>query len=298
MAEPDDWDDYRLFAALAETGSVRGAAARLGTSHSRLSRRLTAFETRLGAQLFERGTHGFRLTEAGELLRADVERARSALDAGRRRLTGIDERMEGPIRVTLPDILLVNLLLPTVRAFRDAHPAVEIELDVTYAASDLNRREADVAIRMVHLDAAPPPSLVGRKVATSHACGYAHPDYLAEHDLADPSGGAVWLGWAADDDGAWLSKTAHPRLPVAYSINHAEMQRHAARAGLGLAYLPCIIGDTDPDLVRVPGTEPMPARDVWVLTHGDLRQTARMRAFRDASTKAIRAATAKLEGRS
>ena len=297
MPEADDWDDYRLFAALAETGSVRGAAAMLGTSHSRLSRRLTAFEARLGAQLFERGTHGFTLTEAGELLRADVGVAREALDRGRRRLTGIDERMEGPIRVTLPDLLLVNLLLPTIHAFGNAYPSVEIELETTYAASDLNRREADVAIRMVHLGTAPPANLIGRKVATSHACGYAHPDVLTAHDLGDPNGGAAWLGWAEDDDGAWRAGTSRPHLPLRYRINHAEMQRHAALEGLGLAYLPCIIGDTDPALVRVPGEVPRPARDIWVLTHEDLRQTARMRAFREAATEAIRAARGRLEGR-
>ena len=297
MQDRDDWDDYRLFSALAETGSVRGAAARLGTSHSRLSRRLSTLEARLGAQLFERGTHGFILTEAGALLREDVAAAHEALDRGRRRLTGIDERMEGPIRVTLPDLLLVNLLLPAVRAFGNGHPAVEIELDATYAASDLGRREADVAIRMVHLGASPPQSLVGRRVATSYACGYAHPALLAAHDLADPDGGASWLGWAEEDDGAWRAKTSRPHLPLRYRVNHAEMQRHAARGRLGLAYLPCIIGDTDPDLVRVPGETPAPARDIWVLTHEDLRQTARMRAFRDAATEAIRAAAGRLEGR-
>ena len=205
--------------------------------------------------------------------------------------------MAGPIRVTLPDLLLVNLLLPTVRTFRAAHPAVEIELDVSYAASDLERREADVAIRMVHLDESPPASLVGRRVATSFACGYGHPDYLGAHALSDSDGGAVWLGWAEDDDGAWRKKTAQPALPLGPRINHAEMQRHAARAGLGLAYLPCLIGDTDAELVRVPGAEPKPAREVWVLTHGDLRQTARMRAFRDAATDAIRAAADRLAGR-
>ena len=296
MDMQEDWDDYRLFAELAHRGTVRGAAAVLGTSHSTLSRRLSAMEARLGAQLFERGTHGFRLTEAGETLLASVERAGEALDEGRRRLTGIDERMAGPIRVTLPDLLLVNLLLSAIEAFREAHPAVEIELDVSYDAFDLNRREADVAIRMVHLGTSPPPSLVGRKVATSYATGYGHPDYLATHDVTKPDGGAAWLGWAVNDDGAWREKTSHPHLPLCYRINHAEMQRHAAREGLGLAYLPCIIGDTDPDLVRLPDAEPKPARDVWVLTHADLRETARMRAFRDAMTDALRKGRHRLEG--
>lgn len=295
---PDtNWDDYRLFAALAKTGSVRRAAGLLGTSHSTLSRRMSELEAHLGAQLFERGTHGFRLTEAGEVLRANVGDAGAAIDRGNRQLTGLDDRMSGPLRATMPDLLAFYLLLPAIGTFQEAHPDVELEIDISYTAHDLDRRDADVAIRMVHVGASPPLSLVGRKVAVSHATGYASRSYLGRYDLDDPDGGAAWLGWAADDDGEWIARSSHPHLPKVMALNHAELQHHAVRSGLGLGTLPCIIGDTDPDLVRIADVEPRPARDIWVLTHEDLRSTARMRAFRDAMVEAIKERSDALAGR-
>ena len=295
---PDkNWDDYRLFAALAATGSVRRAANRLGTSHSTLSRRMSELEARLGAQLFERGTHGFRLTEAGQVLRSSIDEAAAAIDRGNRQLTGLDDRMSGPLRATMPDLLAFYLLLPAIGTFREVHPDVELEIDISYTAQDLDRRDADVAIRMVHVGASPPQSLVGRKVAVSHATGYASRSYLERYDLDDPDGGAAWLGWAADDDGEWIAHSSHPHLPKAMALNHAELQHHAVRKSLGLGYLPCIIGDTDPDLVRIADVEPRPARDIWVLTHEDLRSTARMRAFRDAMVDAVRERSGALAGR-
>lgn len=293
----DDWNDYRLFAELARIGSVRTAAARLGTSHSTLSRKMSALEAKLGVALFERSTRGFGMTEAGTTLLASVERAGVAIDDGRRALDGADARMSGPLRVTMPDLLAYRLLLAAVRAFAETHPAVAIEMDVSYAKSDLARRQADVAVRMVHIGQSPPPNLVGRHVAASFATGFASPAYLAAHDLGDPDGGAAWLGWAPHEDGRWIQTTSHPHLPLRMSLNDAELQRHAAGAGLGLAYIPCITGDADPGLARVPGSIPIPARDVWVLTHEDLRETARMRAFRDAVSDVLRSARDRLEGR-
>lgn len=291
-----DWDDYRLFATLARSGSVRRSASELGISHSTLSRRLAAFEKRTGAQLFERGTHGFKLTEAGGLLLERVDDARAALDAGHRALDGIDARMAGPLRVTMPDFLAYHLLLPAIEAFARAHPRVEVELDVSYDASDLVRREADVAVRMVMVGESPPDMLVGRKVGVSHATGYATPDYLVQNDPDVPNTSARWLGWAPDDDGVWTANTSHPRCTTVGSYNSAELQRHAAAAGLGMATIPCLIGDADPRLVRTSDAFPKPARDIWVLTHVDLRHTARMKAFRDAMVEAIDASKGNLVG--
>jgi DNA-binding transcriptional LysR family regulator len=294
----DDWNDYQLFAELARVGSVRTSAARLGTSHSTLSRKISALELRLGVTLFERSTKGFSLTEAGATLLQSIEQAATSIDEGRRAIDGADTRMSGPMRVTMPDLLAYQLLLPVVREFGRSHPEIDIEVDVSYEAFDLARREADVAIRMVHVGQLPPSNLIGRKVATSFATGFASPDYLRSYDLDDPESGAVWLGWEAGGNTSWVHTTSHPHLPVSMSMNNAELQRHAAKASLGIAYIPCIMGDADDGLVRIPNSSPKPARDVWVLTHEDLRQTARMRAFRDVVSNALRSAQPQLEGRS
>ena len=186
MADRDDWTDLRLFAAVAEEGTLRGATAAVGLSYSTLSRRLHALETRLGAKLFERGTHGFRLTEAGASLLGSVADARRAIDAGLRHLTGMHERMEGSLRVTLPDFVLIHLLLPAIVTFQTRYPAVDLEIETSYAAFDLDRQMADVAIRVTPFDMPPPAQLIGRKVAVSYADALRHgAARLADHEAIE-----------------------------------------------------------------------------------------------------------------
>ncbi len=280
-----DWDDLRLFQALAVHPTVRAAAAALGISHSTLSRRLDRLEHQVGAALFERGPRGFTLTTSGQVLLGSVDAAAAQFDAGLLKVSGLDQRLAGPIRLTLPDFLAFYCLLDPLRQFQAAYPDIALEVDISYAAFDLDRREADVAVRMIAVDASPPETLVGRRVGVSHATGYG----------AD-GGNACWLGWAADDDGDWARATPYPDWPVVGSYNHAELQHHAAVAGLGAAYLPCIIGDADPRLTRLPGMVPKPARDIWVLTHRDLRETARMKVLRDFIAAALIKARPALEG--
>ncbi len=285
-----DWEDFRLFSILGSATTLRAAAARAGISHSTLSRRMETLEARVGARLFIRGPRGFELTEEGVSLRSAVAKASDAFDTGLRGITGADKEMRGVIRITLPDFIAYYGLLQQMASFQDLHPNINLQVDISYDTADLTRREADIAIRLVGIGQSPDDTLVGRKVAQSHASGYASRAYLAEHDLSDPSGGAVWLGWAPDTPQSWIADTPYPHLLARGSYNHAELQHHAARAGLGLSYLPVSIGEADPDLVRLPGMVPKPARDIWVLTHADLRKTERLRVFRKWIGEAITAA--------
>ncbi len=280
-----DWDDLRLFQALARHPTVRAAASALGISHSTMSRRLDRLEHQVGAALFERGPRGFTLTDAGHQLLASVDAAADQFDAGLLKVSGLDQRLAGPIRLTLPDFLAFYCLLVPLRVFQARHPEIALEIDISYAAFDLDRREADVAVRMIGVDETPPETLVGRRVAVSYATGYG---------VADAT--QCWLGWAQDDDEAWVRQTPYPDWPISGSYNHAELQHHAAVAGLGMAYLPCIIGDSDARLDRLPQMVPKPARDIWVLTHRDLRETARMKVLRDFIAEALIQARPALRG--
>ena len=282
-----DWDDLRLFQALANAATVRAAAAGLGISHSTLSRRLDTLEGRLGVALFDRGPRGFKLAEAGAILLESVDDASASFDRGLLQVAGLDRRMEGSIRITLPDFLAFYCLLESLESFRATHPKIDLEVDISYTTFNLDRREADVAIRLIALDQSPPPSLIGRKVGISAATGFATDAYLQGKDLTDPKCGAVWLGWSPDDSIEWIAETPYPHLPVYGVFNHAELQHHAAVAGIGIAYLPLIIGDNDPRLHRIPGMTPKPARDIWVLSHADLRETVRMKALRDWVSQAL-----------
>jgi len=290
-----DWDHLRVFMALAREQTVRAAATSLGVSHSTVSRRIDAFERDLGVRLFERLPDGFVLTPYGEDTLRTAQGLEESLDGLQRRVRGQDGQLRGDLRVTMPDLLAANLLMPDLVAFCERYPEIDLEVAISYTPFDLVRREADVAIRITR---DPPEQLVGRKVITFARAAYASRDYLARHDPQHDPQSVTWIGW---DDSTrhprWVRATAVPQAPVRGRMNNALVQLAACKAGMGLAMLPCFMGDGEPDLARVPPGEPEPAWDIWLLTHEDLRATARVRAFMDAMAAAFLRHRDLLEGR-
>ncbi|MEM9305068.1 MAG: LysR family transcriptional regulator [Pseudomonadota bacterium] len=275
------WDALRVLLAATRAGSARGAAADLGVSHSTVTRQLRLLEDSLKARLFDRSARGMTLTGEGEAL---VEHARTVEDtilSAERTLAGREEQLSGEIVVTTAEVLATHLLMPVFAAFAARYPEISLNLHVSDDVIDLRRREADVAIRVMPCEVDPPDLLVGRRVARAASCHYAAPVYLAEHDLEDPACGARWLGW--DDDDAhpdWVRSSPHPDFPVTGRMNNTLLQLAAAEAAMGLAVLPCFVGDGSAALQRLPRAAPYYRFDVWILTHPDLRDTARLRTFR------------------
>lgn len=290
-----DWDDLRFFLAVARRGSIRGAAATLGVNHSTVSRRIDAFEKALGVRLFERLPNGYLITQAGEEMLQSAERIEGEVAAIDRRVVGRDARLSGLLRVTMPDSLAQKLLMPDLTAFSEAHPEIELELIISYSMADLSRREADVAIRMSN---DPPGHLVGRRVLRYARAIYASQDYLARHDPVGRPDALTWIGW--DDvvpDPQWVRDSDYPKALIRNRVHHSMGQLEAAKAGMGLSVLPCFMGDTEPALRRLPPGRPAPDRDIWLLSHEDLRHTARVRRFVDCMTEAILGKRDLLEGR-
>ncbi len=290
-----NWDNLRIFLAVAREKSVRGAAADLGVSHSTISRRIDAFEQDLGVRLFERLPDGYVLTPFGEDMLQTARRLEDSVNGLERRVLGQDARLRGDLRVTMPDLLAAKLLMPDLVAFGEDYPDINLEVAISYTPFDLRRREADVAIRITR---DPPEPLVGRKIITYARATYASRDYLARHDVEREPEKTAWIGW--DDRSRhprWVRDSAYPNAPVRGRLNNALVQLAAAKAGMGLAMLPCFMGDTEHDLLRVPPGRPEPAWDIWILTHEDLRATARVRAFMDYMAEAFLGHRDLLEGR-
>lgn len=290
-----DWDNLRVFMALAREQSVRAAATALGVSHSTVSRRIDAFEQDLGVRLFERLPDGFVLTPFGEDTLKTAQNLEDSVNGLQRRVQGQDARLHGALRVTMPDLLAAKLLMPDLAAFGERYPDIDLEVAISYTPFDLTRREADVAIRITR---DPPEQLIGRKVITFARAAYAARDYLARHDPQHQPESVTWIGW--DDHTrhpSWVRATAVPNAPVRGRMNNAMVQLAACKAGMGLALLPCFMGDSEPDLARVPPGKPEPAWDIWILTHEDLRSTARVRAFMDFMAEAFLSHRDLLEGR-
>lgn len=299
MQRAVDWDDLRSFLAIARSGSLQGAARALGVNHSTVFRRLNALEARLGVRLFDRFPRGYALTAAGEHMLRSAERVEDEILGLERRLLGGDVRLAGSLRVTTTDTLVHGVLGPHLRAFQAAYPEIELELITGNAFFDLSKREADVALRPSRH---PGDAMVGRRLAALAVALYAARDYLAERGR--PAGAPELAGHALITGDASLAHLPATRwlerhVPAAGSVlrcNSWLSQLAAARAGLGLAALPCFLGDRAPELVRVLPPDPALAGELWLLTHSDLRRTARVRAFMETIARGIRRERALLEG--
>lgn len=290
--------DLALVSALAQGRSIRRAADLMGVHQSTVFRQLERLEGDLGVRLFERFRDGYVPTSAGEELWAIARRTEEALLHVESRLRGRDMRPSGLVRVATTDTLMATLLGPILRSFREQHPEVELEIAVSNLPADLMRRDADVAIRPT-LD--PPQNLVGRRVGALAFAVYASSDVLGRDGHSPPAGADLpWIGFDASLSHTRAAQSLVRLLegrqpPVRLNSLLAAMQ--AARAGMGFALLPCYVGDGEPGLRRV--GEPIRefAASLWLLTHPDLRRVARVKAFMDFCFDALRAESARLEGR-
>ncbi len=298
---PADWNDFRLLLAVARARSLTGAAKPLGIDHSTVFRRLQAIETRLGLCVFERLPGGAYLpTDAGQRIVAAAERIEDEVLGLSREMAGRDARLVGRLRVTSSETLAYRLLTRHIGAFRRQHPGVVIELAIDNRVLSLSRREADVALRPMR----PRESdLWGRKLAEVAWGVYGARTLLME--LGQPETANVledypMIGWedGARDIGAasWLTATV-PDAAFVFRTSSLVNQFVAARAGIGLAVLPCYLGDPEPDLMRaLPQPVDVLRSEMWIVTHTDLRKTARVRAFFAVVADGIGADRALIEG--
>jgi DNA-binding transcriptional LysR family regulator len=275
-----NWDDVRVFLTAMRASSLRQAADQLGVSHPTARRRLNALEARLGLRLFDRRTDGLHATvQAVELLSAaeEVEHAMLALS---RVAQAADPELQGPVHVSLPDMVATDLLMEDLVAFSRRWPKIELNVQTSFAVADLSRREADVAVRLMPHGKSPDLDLAGRLAGTVHTATYGTPDR--------------WIGWRGGQyDAEWIKHSAFPELPATAVLHDAMLQRSACAAGLGLTTLPCFFAE--PLLQR--RTDPKPFFDLWVLVHPDLRKNPRLRVFRDAVVQSVQRQRARLEGR-
>ncbi|MDX8399946.1 MAG: LysR family transcriptional regulator [Gallionellaceae bacterium] len=288
-----DWNDIKIFLALARNGSVRAAASKLEVSHSTVARRIDSLEEELGVRLFERLTTGFEITLTGEDVLAIAEGVENEIGKLERRVLGRDQRLEGNIRLTTVDFLATHFLMPHLAEFSRLYPEINLEVVTTYEVLDMSKREADVALRFAKK---PPEHLIGKHVATLSTAAYASNKYLKLNPLGEGSP-ACWIGYNSElPHPKWIKETNYPHLPARGVFESVLIQLEAAKAGMGIGMLPCFIGDSEPSLCRLPPGLPKPAYELWILTHRDVRATARLRVFTKFLATAIAGESKRLEG--
>ncbi|MGH6613878.1 LysR family transcriptional regulator [Sphingomonas sp.] len=281
-----DWNDLQLVLAVQRAGGLTVAAKLLGIDHSTAFRRLNAIEARLGARVFERLPGGaYRATQAGERMAAAAERMEDEALALDRDIAGRDHRLTGRLRVTSSETLAYSRLTDHLAAFRRRHPGIMVELAIDNRVLSLSRREADIALRPIRPKET---DLWGRKLAAVAWSLYAAPTYLAANGPLAVGVGLedhALIGWEETAAGImaadWLTRQV-PAEAFAYRTNSLVNQLVAAKAGLGIALLPCYLGDRDGDVVRATAAPIAElAGELWIITHADLKATARVRAFFD-----------------
>ena len=281
-----EWDDLRYVLAVADARSLAGAARALGVNHTTVLRRVSAFEKRLGLRLFERLATGYVLTAGGEELIAAARHIEDTVTALERKLAGQDLRLSGTVRVTATDTLMASVLPDILAQFRAVHPGIQVEVAVSNLMFNLSKRDADVAIRPAK---DPPETLVGRRVAKVAFAIYASPQYASRgrsRICAGSNGSRPTTAWPAPRSPNGCVRNCKTPISRCGPTRSLAM-RQAALAGLGLAALPCYLGDTSPGLLCV--HPPIAAMEtaLWILTHDDLRHTARIRAFTEFAANAF-----------
>ncbi|UYN96636.1 MAG: LysR family transcriptional regulator [Enhydrobacter sp.] len=291
-----NWDDLRIFLALARGGTLTTAAKSLNVSHPTVARRVRALEDGIGARLFDRLPDRFVPTAAGEQLLADSEAMEKAALSIGRRSAGLGDTVSGVVRLSAGEAMAAFLArhLTELRA-RLVH--LEFELAASHMLANLSRREADLLIREQVPDLA---GIVARKLGRVAYAIYAARAFPLDGATRTMFANQPWIGF--DDDHSympgqqWLHDKLAGRRPVIRG-NDWLVLHEAARAGAGLAVLPCYLGDADPALKRIGPVVGEVFADQWLLVHRDLRALPRVRAVMDAVIDLFHRQRPLLEGR-
>lgn len=278
-----DWENFRHFLAVARIGTLSGAARSLQVDHATVSRRLTALETELQVPLVERLPRSCRLTPMGVQIYEQAKAMEASAFAVERLAHASREPLAGKVTLSAPPVLVTHLLAGRLVEFRAEYPGIQLSVSAQAQQVSLSRREADVALRLVRPKEA---SSVVRKLGQMLFALYAAPEYVATRPPEDWTFIAYDAQFADMPQQQWLLEIAGNRN-VGCELSDISSHLAAARAGAGVAGLPCFLGDEDSGLLRLEHKGPTFLRDIWLVVHRDLRRSAPVRAVMDFAAKAI-----------
>jgi DNA-binding transcriptional LysR family regulator len=286
-----DWNDVRYFLAVARGGSLTGAAAQLHASQSTISRRIDMLEHRLGIRLFSRHQTGYLLTDEGAGLVTHAEALEAAALDLEGYSSGVSRGVIGTVRLATAENLASHLIIPARPKLRNEHPDVRLEIVTSVASVSLSRREADLALRLSRPEQG---NITIRHLGDQAYAVYGSRDYLHLHGRVHALGrleGHAFIGW--DDSWShlpmarWLNQATDGAVPA---ITSSSLQGHlaAAKAGIGLALLPCFLADPETELERVCEPAETFTQEIWLATHRHIAGSARVRAVASFLTDIIR----------
>ena len=284
MALQFDWHLIRSFLAALDAGSLLGAAKVLNTSQPTVGRHVAELESQLGVVLFERTGRGLQPT-AVALTLADSARAMEsgALQLGRR-LSSAQTQVQGTVRITASQPV-ANALLPSILArMREALPEIQIELVSSNTVSNLLRREADIAVRMVQPEQG---TLIAKKLGNVSVGVYAHKSYLTRHGIPQQPEDLfhhAMIGYDADETMIrGFANYGHVMTKESFALRSDDLmvQWQALLAGCGIGFVADYMGRTQSDLVKLLPMLVIPPLPMWLAVHREIRSSQRIRAVFD-----------------
>ncbi|HLL19206.1 MAG TPA: LysR family transcriptional regulator [Rubrivivax sp.] len=289
-----DWSDLRYALAIGQLGSVTAAARRLGVNATTVQRRLDALEHALSARLFDRSRSGYQPTEAGGLVLEQAQRMADRADEIERHVMGRDRELTGPLRVTTAFVVMEHLLPAPLASFARSYPGIEVEVVENAFLVDLSRRHADAAPGLARLEADVAlrlstnvaEHLVGRQLGMTHCRVYALRGAPGLPQSVTPLAALVrdspWVAFERDATHRVYDRWMRGQLAGAQVRVRVDIFNAVAamlHTGIGIGLLPTFMEPRHPELVAVSEVIPETSVPVWMLTHPDLRETARVRAF-------------------
>ncbi|MEM7252819.1 MAG: LysR family transcriptional regulator [Pseudomonadota bacterium] len=285
------WDNLRFFLSLARHTTLTHAASELGVSHTTVLRRIKAFEVELGTHLFEKTPSGYQLTSQGQQLLSEAENMESAMSSISRRIVGADQRLAGQVTITTTDTIGYALIPPVLHRLQLEHPQLELHLRINTSIDDMSRRIADIAVRTGNN---PPDSLVGSRLGKVRFVACASRRYCERFGISSFPSDLRGHRFVLLDESfdkrpfqRWIRDQLPPDAPVTI-VNGPYGASRLCRESLGIALVPNYLVLQDEELVLLEGDQPELMVDLWVLTHEDFRNTARIRVTRDRLAEALK----------
>jgi DNA-binding transcriptional LysR family regulator len=267
-----DWDDLRYILAVSRAGTLAAAARRLSVNQTTVARRLGAAEANFGSRLFERRDGALQPTRAGQAAISQAARIEQEVDVLKQGARDVEAA--GSVRLTAVPVLVHRLLAPSLPAFCASHPRLRLELMAEVRNLSLTRREADIALRLARPEGAGLP--LTRRLG-----------HLAYAVYGPRRPGAKRLPWITYEEAfahlpqaRWIANQQREAIAPVLA-GDTETVLHLVRAGLGKSLLPRFAADSDPHLACLSGTNAVLTRELWLLTHRELRHTARIAAVID-----------------
>ncbi|QJI37119.1 LysR family transcriptional regulator [Pseudomonas sp. ADAK13] len=272
-----DWENMRNFLAVAKSGTLSGAARELGVDHATVGRRVAALEAELQTVLVERLPRACRLTAAGAVIAEQARRMESVAFDVTRQVKSDQVSLNGRVTLSASPVLTTHFIAPRMLDFRQKYPDIQLSISAQAHQVSLSRGEADIAVRHVRPSE---PSNVARRVGTMRFELYASHIYS---DLPIPENWAFIAYQKEFSDmpqQRWLLEIAGNRKVVC-ELSDISSHLIAARSGVGVAGLPCFLGDADSALIKLEHDGMSFSRDIWLVTHRDMKRSIIVRTVMD-----------------